>query len=106
MKRYVVYVPEWVALEIQGQVLHIALDSVDRALAWESRLVSAINGIGEHPGYAEDEKMSRHFGRTVRRMVFESRYLVFFSVKESAGVIEVLHFRHGARQSLGESGEA
>lgn len=99
MKAYEVIIPVQVLSEIMDQVVLIAFDSPINAYEWEQRLMSAIRQIGEHPGYAKDEHASSSMGLEVRKMVFERTYLVFFTVDEARQVIQLLHFRHGARAS-------
>jgi plasmid stabilization system protein ParE len=83
---------------IIAQVMHIAEDSIDRALEWEDRLRFAIREIGLFPNQcAVDEEASRRYGDEVRKLVFERTYLIFYSVNEPARGIDVLHFRHGAQ---------
>lgn len=79
------------------QVGYIASDSPGNAMAWYDRLVAAVEAIGEHPGFAVDERASEQLKAEVRRMVFERTYLVFFIVNEQRGVVEVIGFRHGMR---------
>lgn len=84
--------------QISEQVLYISRDSVDNALAWESRLLSAINELAETHGHAIDAAASERFGTTVRKMVFEKTYLIHYEVNEANRTIDVVQFRHGARR--------
>ena len=97
MKRLDVNVSEHVKQQIREQVLYIANDSIRYAFAWEDRLLAAIDGIGDLPGHAVDEDASRRLGRTMRKFVFEGTYLIHYRVNDSAGVVEIDNFRHGAR---------
>lgn len=98
MKRYRVVIPKIVEEQLRAQVMHIARDSVDNALAWEERLRAAIEGIGQLAGgHAVDEDASERIGLTVHKMVHERTYLVHYLVKDDAGVVEIINFRHGAR---------
>lgn len=97
MKRYRVILPPTVKQQITAQVLYIAQDSVDHALAWEARLRVAIEAIGDMPGHAEDEDASARLGYTVRKYVFERTYLIHYRVDEAEGVVRIVNFRHGAR---------
>ena len=83
--------------QITEQVFLIARDSIDNALAWESRLRTTIEEIGEIPSQAVDEDASDRLGYTVRKAVFEGTYLIHYWLDESAGVVRVINFRHGAR---------
>lgn len=98
MKRYGVVIPPIVQEQIRAQVLHIAQDSIDNALAWEDRLRSAIQSLGRLPGrHPVDEAASDRLGQTVHRLVFEQTYLVHYLVNDELAAIEIVNFRHGAR---------
>lgn len=96
--RYRVVIPPVVEEQIRAQLLYIAEDSIDHALAWEDRLRNAIQSIGRLPGgHAVDEAASQRVGETVHKMVFEKTYLIHYRVKANAAMIEIVNFRHGAR---------
>ena len=97
MKKFQVRVTDLVHLQIDEQVVYIAKDSVDRALAWEERLLAFIDWLGEFHGHALDEFASEQFGSPVRKVVFEQTYLLHYVIDEGAGVVRVVNFRHGAR---------
>ncbi len=100
MKRYrVIYAPV-VSHQIEAQVLFIARGSIDSALAWEDRLRQAIDGLAEFNGYAFDEDASDRLGQAVRKLVFESNYLIHYTVDEDATVVKVINMRHVARLPL------
>jgi plasmid stabilization system protein ParE len=82
---------------IAAQVLHIAADSVDNALAWESRLDTAIFNLSDTHGHAVDEGASKRLGVEVRKFVFERTYLVHYTLDKPACIVRVIGFRHGAR---------
>jgi plasmid stabilization system protein ParE len=103
VKRLTVNVSQEVEQQIREQVFYIANDSLDNALAWEGRLLSALDHLGEVHGHSVDEDASRRLGGTVRKMVFEKTYLIHYEVNDAAGVVEIVNFRHGAR--LPDSGE-
>lgn len=97
MKQRQVVVPAVVQSQINEQVLYIARDSIENALAWESRLDEAIRGLADTAGYAIDENASDRLGVQVHKLVFEGTYLVHYTLDEPAGFIRVINFRHGAR---------
>lgn len=96
MKRFRVDVPPTVATQIDRQLLHIAEDSIDNALAWEGRLRGALLAIGEAPVHAVDEDVSDRLGFPIRKVVFEGTYVIHYHVDEEAGVVRIVNFRHGA----------
>jgi plasmid stabilization system protein ParE len=98
VKKLRVIIPPIVQEQILAQVLYIARDSIDHALAWEDRLRTAINRIGMMPkGNAVDAAASARIGEEVRKMVFERTYLVFYRINEASRSVEVINFRHGAQ---------
>lgn len=98
MKQLSVRLAEGVKEQIDAQMLHIARDSIDRALAWDDRLQVAIAKLAETHGYAVDEDATRRSGHLVRRYVFERNYLIYFVVDEPNRSIRVINFRHVARR--------
>ena len=101
MRRLTVSIPPTVQDQITVQVLHIAQDSIDNALAWEERLRGPMEKLGEVPGYAVDEDASDRLGYEVRKLTFEGTYLIHFTVDDAAGVVRVVNFRPGARLPRG-----
>jgi plasmid stabilization system protein ParE len=97
VKRYAILIPGNVQEQIAAQVLHIAQDSIDNALAWEDRLHKAMQVFNHMPGFAVDEDASERLGITVRRYIFERSYLIHFIVDDAAGAVRIVNFRHGAR---------
>lgn len=95
MKRRRVIVAPIVHDQIRAQVLHIARDSVENALAWEDRLRATIKKLSQSSGYAIDEAASARLGYPLHKLVFEGTYLIHFVVDE--GRVRVVNFRHGAR---------
>ncbi len=97
MKRLHVHVVPFVEDEILRQVLYIAQESIDNALAWENRLRAAMNSLGDFHGHAIDDDLSDGLGYPVHKLVFEGTYLVHYYVDDAAGEVRVVRFRHGAR---------
>ena len=103
MKRLKVIIAPVVQRQIEAQVLYIAKDSIDNALAWEDRLRIAIENIGTVPGHAIDEVATLRLGYPIRKSVFERTYLIHYRVDDLKQVVEIVNFRHGTR--LPEKGE-
>lgn len=68
MKQWSVTVAPSVWELITAQVLHIANDSVDNALAWETRLDKAIFKLADLHGHAVDEDASKRLGIEVHKL--------------------------------------
>jgi plasmid stabilization system protein ParE len=101
VKRRPVYISSFVEDEILRQVLYIAEDSIDNALAWEDRLRAAMKGLGDFQGHAIDDELSNELGYPVHKLVFEGTYLIHYRVDDAAGEVRVVRFRHGARLPRG-----
>lgn len=97
MKRLLVIISPTVYRQVDQIVCYIANDSIDRALAWEERLLAALNWLAEVHGHAIDEDASERLGQTIRKLVFERTYLIHYHVSEQSKVVVVLNVRHGAR---------
>ena len=98
MKRLQVQITDATLAKIREQVHFIARDSIENALAWEDRLLAVIEGLGYFHGHAIDEDARARIGGTTHKLVFENTYLIHYEINDTAGVIEVMNFRHGARQ--------
>ena len=99
MSDFRVVVSERAKSQVWQQVLYIAEDSVDRALAWEERVIIAMQAIGKtRGGHAVDDEASNRFGEEVHKVPFERTYLIFYTVDRAKRRITVASFRHGARR--------
>lgn len=63
MSRLPVIVPAEVKEQIRAQVLYIAEDSLDNAVAWEDRVRATLSALGDAHGHAVDEDASRRVGQ-------------------------------------------
>lgn len=98
MKSFQVRIPRRVQDQITKQVIYIAEDSIERALAWEARLLAAIKKLSHMPGFAVDEEASERLGYVVHKLIFEGTYIVHFEIDRRARIVELVNFRHGARR--------
>ena len=97
MIAFAVNVPLNVKRQIAEIVAFIADDDEDRALAWESRPMDALRGLGRFHGHAMDREASDRLGQTVQRLVFERAYLVHYQVDEASLAVDVKNIRHEKR---------
>jgi plasmid stabilization system protein ParE len=98
VKRLKVQITDSTLAKISEQVHFIASDSIENALAWEDRLLIAIESLGDFHGHAIDENATDRIGGTLRKLVFENTYLIHYEINDAAGIVEVVNFRHGARE--------
>jgi plasmid stabilization system protein ParE len=49
--------------------------------------------------YGLDEKQTQMHGADVHRMVFERKYLVFYTIDQEHSRVNIVSFRHGAQES-------
>jgi plasmid stabilization system protein ParE len=77
-----------------------ALDSIDNALAWEQRLLAALNALGDLHVNSIDQMASERVGKPVRKAVFERTYLIHYHVGRAQ--VDVVNIRHGARLPRGD----
>jgi plasmid stabilization system protein ParE len=95
VKRLRVFISAAVYGQIEEIVNYIALDSVDNAVAWQERLLFALNALSEKHGHAIDEAASKRIGHRIRKTVFERTYLIHYLVGPAQ--VDVVNIRHGAR---------
>ena len=98
MTRWTVTVSPSVWASIREQVRHIAAHSVANALAWEARLDAETFALADLPVRSTDEDATGRLGYTVHKMTFERTYLVHYRIDDATAVVDVVGFRHGARQ--------
>jgi plasmid stabilization system protein ParE len=95
--QHTVHIPKVVQDQITRQVLFIADDSIDNALAWEARLAAAIDHLDDAIGFAIDEDAADRLGFEVRRFVFEHHNLIHYRVDSERLAVHIVSFRHAAR---------
>jgi plasmid stabilization system protein ParE len=98
VKKFRIIIAPIVQDQIRTQVLYIARDSINSALAWESRLRSAVKNIAILPTRNPiDNAAPARIGQQIRKMVFERTYLLFYRISHEKRSIDILNFRHGTR---------
>ncbi len=101
MKRFTVEIADEAWKEIERQIRFIAVDrqAPRNAARWTNRLLKAIDDLELMPRrHTLDEHQTREHGTSIYRMVFETSYLVFYSVDEVKERVTIVSFRHGARE--------
>jgi plasmid stabilization system protein ParE len=98
VQRHTVIVTKMVKAQVVDQMLYISADSIDHAFAWESRILSAMDILGEFPfRFPIDSAAFDRFGQCIRKMIFEKIYLVFCVVNDANQTVHIVNLRHGAR---------
>src|ERR1700722_10672572 len=101
MARYTVHFTDEAWETIQAQVRYIAIESQapERASRWLTRLLDVIDALEELPKrHLVDQRQTQIHGKDVHRIVFERKFLVFYTIDENRRRVNVVSFRHGARQ--------
>ena len=102
MKRYTVHFTEeaWEAIRAQTRYIAIEKHAPENASRWLARLLKAIDALELMPNrHAPDEDLTRSHGTNVHRMVFERMYLVFYTIDQERGRVNIVSFRNGAQES-------
>ena len=100
MKQFTVEIADEAWVEIEGQIRFIAVDrkSPMNAARWSNRLLKAIDGLGLMPRlHTLDEYLTQEHGTNIYRIVFERRYLIYYTLNEVESRVMIVSFRHGAR---------
>ena len=79
--------------EIEGIISHIAIDDADAAIRFGSAILDHMDLLKRFPQIGASIKK-----RAAVRMMIHSPILVYYRVHEKQQIIEILHFRHGARK--------
>jgi plasmid stabilization system protein ParE len=101
MTRYSVHFTAEAWEPIQAQVRYIAIENraPQNASRWLSRLLDAIDALEQLPQRnGLDEQQTHALGVDVYRMVFERTYLVFYTIDPKLSRVNIVSFRHGAKQ--------
>jgi plasmid stabilization system protein ParE len=104
MKRWAVIVETPAQQDLEAAYLWIAERDVNAAERWFNSIYKTIGSLELFPERCPVAPESRFFNQEIRE-VFHGRrqykYRIIFTVTE--GEVHILHVRHGARQTLGES---
>lgn len=100
--------------EAEADSAYLGLSSIlspDRARAWYQGLLRSIESLSEFPKRCPLARENQYFSREIRQLLYgQGRfcYRILFTIIENDEVstVRVLHIRHGARQTLGESPES
>jgi len=96
---YKVLYTETVRTEIAVQVKYLQEQHVSSATIerWFGGLFDLVDGLYEWPlRFPVSPEQTEDFGFEVRKLNYGD-YLIFYRVDEQQRIVEVLHFRHGAR---------
>ena len=103
MSTYTVIVADTAKADLMETFAYLNERSPPAAERWLTGAERTINALGRFCGYGPAREAAVS-GRPLRQRVFRSHRIVF-AVDEAAKTVSVIHVRHGARRSAGESVE-
>lgn len=85
--------------------------SSDKARQWYDGLLRAIESLSQMPKRCPLARENKYFSQEIRQLLYgQSRnsYRILFTIVEGEEVstVRILHIRHAAQQTLGESQES
>jgi plasmid stabilization system protein ParE len=85
--------------------------SPERAGQWYAGLLQAIGSLSQMPKRCTLARENEHFSQEIRQLIYgkgRNSYRILFTVLEGQEVftVRILHIRHAAQQTLGDSPEA
>lgn len=85
--------------------------SSERAKQWYSGLLQAIASLSQMPKRCSLARENAYFSQDIRQLLYgkgRSSYRILFTVLEDQdeSIVRILHIRHAAQQTIGESPEA
>ena len=102
MTPYAVHFTDEAWESIQAQVRYVAIDNnaPENAARWLARLVETVDALQQMPGrHGLDEYQTQIHDIDVRRLIFERTYLLYYTIDEDHGRVNIVSFRHGAKES-------
>jgi plasmid stabilization system protein ParE len=85
--------------------------SPEKAGQWYAGLLQAIGSLSQMPKRCPLARENEHFSQEIRQLIYgkgRNSYRILFTVLEEQEVpsVRILHIRHAAQQTLGDSPEA
>jgi plasmid stabilization system protein ParE len=85
--------------------------SPEKARQWYEGLLKAIESLSEMPKRCPVARENQYFSQEIRQLLYgrgRNSYRILFTILESdeAGKVRILHIRHAAQKTLGESQES
>jgi plasmid stabilization system protein ParE len=85
--------------------------SPDKARRWYEGLLQAIESLSAMPKRCPLARENEYFSREIRQLLYSrgrNSYRILFTIVEGENVstVRILHIRHAAQQTLGESQES
>ncbi|MEM6393989.1 MAG: type II toxin-antitoxin system RelE/ParE family toxin [Planctomycetota bacterium] len=95
---YTVIIPPAVDSQLLDAALYISEDAPDRALTWYDETIAKLHSLSDLPDtYPVSDRETAAAGYDIRKMTI-GNYHAFYQVDHGAKRVEVLAFRHAARQ--------
>lgn len=84
------------------------ITSPEKARQWYEGLLKAIESLSEMPKRCPLAREDRYFSQEIRQLLYgkgRNSYRILFTILEDSEVatVRILHIRHAAQQTLGES---
>ena len=84
--------------------------SIEKASQWYAGLLKAIESLSQMPKRCSLARENDYFSKQIRQLLYSkgrSCYRILFTIIESNDIstVRVLHIRHAAQQTLGETPE-
>jgi plasmid stabilization system protein ParE len=98
--------------EADGAFLRMSqLASPERASRWYQGLLKAMESLSEMPKRCPLARENDYFTKEIRQLLYgrgRNSYRILFTIVEGEDVstVRILHIRHAAQQTLGESPES
>jgi plasmid stabilization system protein ParE len=87
------------------------LTSPEQAQQWYAGLLEAIESLAQMPKRCSLARENKYFSQEIRQLLYgkgRNSYRILFVIVEESEVstVRILHIRHAAQQTLGESQES
>jgi plasmid stabilization system protein ParE len=90
----------WAAVEAQVRYIAVERMAPENAGRWLVRLLAAVKTLENLPKrHRVDQRQTAATGTEIRRLVFERTYLLFYTVDDVRRRVDIVSFRHGAKEN-------
>lgn len=110
--RYFIEISSVAEVEADNAFLRLSqLTSPEKARQWYDGLLLAIESLSQMPKRCPLARENQYFSQEIRQILYgrgRNLYRILFTIVEGEEVstVRILHIRHAAQQTLGESQES